>query len=98
MDTIKLLDKTIVGMPLIITTKWQDITHRSVSIYAGTEGDGIYNFIDKSGWYKATAGYIREHITIDNTLYTDEDIAEVAKLNKKIGYEKIKAHLINSVL
>lgn len=90
MDAIKLLDKTIVGMPLIITTKWQDITHRSVSIYAGTEGDGIYNFIDKSGWYKLTTGYIKDHITIDSTLYTDEDIAEIAKLNEKIGYEKTK--------
>lgn len=93
MDTIKLLDKTMVGTPLIITAKWQDITHRSVSIYAGTEGDGIYSFIDKSGWHKVTAGYIREYITIDDTSYTDEDIAEVAKLNKKIGYEKIKEEI-----
>lgn len=84
MDIIKLLDNMEVGMPLIITTKWQDLISRKVTIYAGTDGMNIYDFIDNDNSYRMTAGYIREHCTIETTLETDEDICELTKLIKKV--------------
>lgn len=84
MDTIELLNSMEVGMPLIITTKWQDITTRSVSLYAGTDGAGIYNFIDDTGLYRMTTGYIRDHVTIQTTLDREEDLFEVVKLCDRV--------------
>lgn len=43
-----------------------------------------YNFVDDNGPYRMTAGYIREHCTIETTLETDEDICELTKLIKKV--------------
>lgn len=84
MDTIKLLDNMEVGMPLIVTTKWQDLTIREVSLYAGNDGMGKYSFIDDSGVYQCTAGYIKDHVTIQTELDTDEDIWKLSKLLKKL--------------
>lgn len=84
MDKIKLLNKMEVGIPLILITTWQDKTFRKPTLYAGTDGYGLYYFIDDTGRYKCTIGYIREHIQILTELETDEDIAEIVKLNQKI--------------
>ena len=84
MDAIKLLNNIEVGTPLIVTTKWQDLTYREVTLYAGTDGMNTYNFIDNDTSYKMTAGYIREHCTIETTLETDEDICDLTRLIKKV--------------
>lgn len=84
MDAIKLLNNMEVGIPLIVTTKWQDLISRKVTIYAGTDGMGTYNFVDDNGPYRMTTGYIKEHCTIETTLETDEDICELTKLIKKV--------------
>ena len=84
MDTIKLLNKLEVGIPLIVTTKWQDLISRKVNLYAGTDGAGTYNFIDNTGVYKMTTGYIREHCTISQELDQEEDLYEVVKLIDKV--------------
>ena len=84
MDAIKLLNNIEVGIPLIVTTKWQDLISRKVTIYAGTDGMGIYDFIDNDNSYRMTAGYIREHCTIKTTLETDEDICDLTRLIKKV--------------
>lgn len=88
MDTIKLLDSLEVGMPLVVTTKWQDITTRKVSLYGGTDGAGKYRFIDDSGVYQCTTGYIRDHVMIQTELDQDEDLFEVVKLINKVKEEK----------
>ena len=84
MNAIKLLDNMEVGTPLIVTTKWQDLISRKVTIYAGTDGMGIYDFIDNDNSYRMTAGYIREHCTISQELDQDTDLCEVVKLCNKI--------------
>ena len=84
MDAIKLLDKLETGMPLVITTTWQGLTMRKVSIYAGNDGAGTYNFIDDSGIYQLTAGYIKEHCKISQELDQDTDLYEVVELCNKI--------------
>ena len=83
MDTIKLLNSLEVGMPLIVTTKWQNIITRKATLYAGTRGDGIYNFIDDTGIYKMTTGYIQENCHISQILDQD-DLYEVVKLIDKV--------------
>lgn len=80
MNTIKLLDSLEVGTPLIVTTKWQHGESRNVTLYGGTAGDGIYNFIDFGGVYKCTIGYIRDHLTISKTLDREDDIFTLVKL------------------
>lgn len=89
MDTIKLLNKLEVGIPLIVTTKWQGSTIRKVSLYGGTDGAGAYNFIDDTGAYRMTTGYIREHCTISQELDQEEDLFEVVKLIDKVKGGKI---------
>lgn len=84
MDTIKLLDSLETGMPLAITTTWQGVTMRKISIYAGTDGMGKYTFIDDSGMYQLTTGYIKDHITISQELDQDTDLYEVVQLCNKI--------------
>lgn len=84
MNIIKLLNNMEVGTPLILTTKWQDEAHRRPTIYAGTDGEGLYYFIDNTGKYKCTIGYIRNHIQIKTKLETNEDIIEIAELNKRM--------------
>ena len=84
MDTIKLLNKLEVGIPLIVTTKWQDLISRKVTLYGGTDGSGTYNFIDDTGAYKMTTGYIREHCTISQELDQEEDLFKVVKLIDKV--------------
>lgn len=84
MDAIKLLNNIEVGIPLIVTTKWQDLISRKVTIYAGTDGMGIYNFVDGNGPYRMTTGYIKEHCTISQELDQDTDLYEVVKLCNKI--------------
>lgn len=87
MDAIKLLNKLETGMPLVITTTWQDSTIRKVSIYGGTDGIGKYTFIDNSGIYQLTAGYIKEHCKISQELDQDTDLFEVVELCNKIRRE-----------
>lgn len=84
MDAIKLLNKLETGIPLVITTTWQGLTMRKVSIYAGTDGMGKYTFIDDSGIYQLTTGYIKEHCTISQELDQDTDLCEVVKLCNKV--------------
>lgn len=83
MDTIKLLNSLEVGMPLIVTTKWQDLISRKVTLYGGTKGDGIYNFIDDTGAYRMTTGYIKEHCKISQELDQENDLYELTKLIDK---------------
>ena len=87
MDAIKLLDKLETGMPLVITTTWQGLTMRKVSIYAGTDGMGKYTFIDDSGIYQLTAGYIKEHCKISQELDQDEDFYDLVALINKVKRE-----------
>ena len=87
MDIIKLLDNMEVGIPLIVTTKWQDLISRKVTIYAGTDGMGIYNFVDDNGPYRMTTGYIEEHWAISQELDQDTDLYEVVQLCNKITRE-----------
>jgi hypothetical protein len=84
MDAIKLLDKLETGMPLVITTTWQGLTMRKVNIYAGNDGMGKYTFIDDSGIYQLTIGYIKEHCKISQELDQDTDLYEVVELCNKI--------------
>ena len=84
MDAIKLLNSLEVGIPLIVTTKWQDLTMRKVTIYAGTDGMGTYNFVDDNGPYRMTTGYIKEHCKISQELDQDTDLCEVVQLCNKI--------------
>ena len=84
MDTIKLLDSLEVGMPLVVTTKWQNGESRNVTLYGGTTGDGIYNFIDFGGAYKCTIGYIKDHMTISQELDHEDDIFTLAKLIEEV--------------
>ena len=84
MDTIKLLDSLEAGMPLIVTTKWQDSISRKVNIYAGANEDGTFNFIDDNGLYKMTIGYIKEHCKISQELDEDTDLYKVVELCNKV--------------
>lgn len=84
MDTIKLLDSLEVGTPLIVTTTYQGITRRTVTLYGGTKGDGIYHFMDDSGIYGCSIGYIRDHVTISQELDQEDDIYKLAKLTDKV--------------
>lgn len=84
MDTIKLLDSLEAGMPLVVTTTWQGLTMRKVTIYAGTDGMGTYNFVDDNGPYRMTTGYIKEHCTISQELDQEGDLYEVVELCNKI--------------
>ena len=84
MDAIKLLDNMEAGMPVVVTTTWQGLTMRKVSIYAGNDGMGKYSFIDDSGIYQLTTGYIKEHCTISQELDQDTDLYEVVQLCNKI--------------
>lgn len=72
------------GMPLIVTTKWQDLISRKVTLYGGTDGMGTYNFIDDNGPYRMTTGYIKEHCTISQELDQDDDIFTLTKLIEKV--------------
>lgn len=84
MDAIKLLDKLEAGMPLVVTTTWQGLTMRKVSIYAGNDGMGKYTFIDDSGIYQLTTGYIKEHCKISQELDQEDDIFILTKLIDKV--------------
>ena len=84
MDAIKLLNNIEVGIPLIVTTTWQGLTMRKVTIYAGTDEMGTYNFVDDNGPYRMTTGYIKEHCTISQELNQDTDLCEVVQLCNKI--------------
>lgn len=84
MDAIKLLDSLEVGMPLIVTTKWQNLISRKVTLYGGTNGMGQYNFIDDTGAYRMTTGYIKEHCKISQELDQEDDIFTLTKLIDKV--------------
>ncbi len=84
MDIIKLLDSLEVGAPLIVTTKWQNTISRKVTLYGGANGMNKYTFIDDSGMYQLTAGYIKEHCEISQELDRDEDIFTLTKLIDKV--------------
>lgn len=71
-------------MPLIVTTTWQGLTMRKVTLYGGTKGDGIYNFIDDNGPYRMTTGYIKEHCKISQELDQEDDIFILTKLIDKV--------------
>ena len=75
-------------MPLIVTTKWLGVpARRKATLYAGTRGDGIYNFIDDTGIYKMTTGYIREHCKISQELDQDGDLYDLVALINKVKRE-----------
>ena len=74
-------------MPLIVTTKWQDLISRKVTLYGGTKGDGIYNFIDDTGAYRMTTGYIKEHCTISQELDQEGDLYDLVALINKVKRE-----------
>ena len=84
MDIIKLLDNMEVGVPVAVTIKWQNVTMRKVSLYVGNDGMGKYNFIDDSGIYQLTTGYIKEHCQISQELDQDTDLYEVVQLCNKV--------------
>ena len=84
MNAIKLLNDLEKGVPLIVTTTWQGLTMRKVTIYAGTDGMGTYNFVDDNGPYRMTTGYIKEHCKISRELDQDTDLCEVVQLCNKI--------------
>ena len=87
MDTIKLLNSLEVGMPLIVTTKWQDIISRKVTLFAGANEDGTYNFIDDSTAYKMTPRYIKEHCNISQELDQEGDLYDLVALINKVKRE-----------
>lgn len=87
MDTIKLLDSLEAGMPLVVTTTWQGLTMRKVTIYAGTDGMGTYNFVDDNGPYRMTTGYIKEHCTISQELDQEGDLYDLVALINKVKRE-----------
>ena len=90
MDAIKLLDSLEVGMPLIIIFNELPSKIRKVSLYAGTTGNGYYNFIDDSGIFKCSIGYIKEHLIISQELDQDTDLYEVVKLCNKVKKGEVK--------
>lgn len=70
MDTIKLLDKTKNGMYMAVIL---NNGIRCPSLYMGQPTSGVYQFIDNTGVYRMTAGYIKSHnIKIDQTLNSEE--------------------------
>ena len=70
MDTIKLLDKTENGMYMAVIL---NNGIRCPSLYMGQPTPGVYQFIDNTGIYRMTAGYIKDHnIKIDQTLNSEE--------------------------
>ena len=87
MNNIKLLNKLEVGTPLIVIIKDQGITIREVSLYGGTDDEGIYIFIDNGGIYKLTTRYIKKHCTISQELDGEFDLYELYQLKKKIKKE-----------
>lgn len=87
MDAIKLLDSLEAGMPLIVTTKWQDIISRKVTLFAGTDGMGTYNFVDDNGPYRMTTGYVKEHCTISQELDQEGDLYDLVALINKVKRE-----------
>lgn len=90
MDTIKLLDNLEIGTPLVVTTTYQNIIRRKVTLYGGTQDPGVYNFLDDSGVYRMTAGYIRDHITISRELDQENDLCELAQLTNGVKREGVK--------
>mgnify|MGYP006347004473 CR=1 FL=1 len=89
MDAIKLLDSLEAGMPLVVTTTWQGfLTMRKVTIYAGTDGMGTYNFVDDNGPYRMTTEYIKEHCTISQELDGEDDLLKLTKIIKKVKSEE----------
>ena len=84
MDTIKLLDNLEVGIPLIVTTKWQDLITREVVLYGGKDDREIYNFITIDTTFGMTPRYIREHCQISQELDQDDDLFEVVKICNKV--------------
>lgn len=90
MNTIELLDSLEVGMPLIIIFNELPSKIRKVSLYAGTTGNGYYNFIDDSGIFKCSIGYIKEHLIISQELDQDTDLYEVVKLCNKVKKGEVK--------
>ena len=71
-------------MPLIVTTKWQDLISRKVTLYVCTKVDCINNFIDDTGAYRMTTGYIKEHCKISQELDQEDDIFILTKLIDKV--------------
>ena len=90
MNAIELLDSLEVGMPLIIIFNELPSKIRKVSLYAGTTGNGYYNFIDDSGIFKCSIGYIKEHLIISQELDQDTDLYEVVKLCNKVKKGEVK--------
>jgi len=88
MDAIKLLNSLEKGMPLVVTTTWQGLTMRKVSIYGGTDGIGKYTFIDDSGIYQLTTGYIKEYCTISQELDREDDLLKLTKIIKEVKSEE----------
>lgn len=80
MKTIDILNKMEIGLPIVVILNNKI---RCVSIYLGNNEAGIYKFIDDSGIYECTTGYIKDHITLDE-IKDDMEVVQVAKLIEKI--------------
>ena len=90
MDTIKLLNSLEVGTPLVVTTTYQDMTMREITLFCGANDDGTYNFIDCDCSYRMTPRYIKEHCTISQELDQENDLYELAQLTDKVKREGVK--------
>lgn len=87
MDTIKLLDKTEPGMYMAVILNSEI---RCPSLYMGQPTPGVYQFIDTTGIYRMTAGYIADHkIKIDQTL-NDKELCLIATLCDYVKNREVK--------
>ena len=87
MDAIKLLNKTETGMYMAVIL---NNGIRCPSLYMGQPTPGIYQFIDDSGIYRITAGYIKEHnIKIDQTL-NSEELFQIGVIVNQVTKKEVK--------
>lgn len=87
MDTIKLLDKTKNGMYMTVIL---NNGIRCPSLYMGQPAPGVYQFIDNTGVYRMTAGYIKSHnIKIDQTL-NSEELFQIGVIVNQVMKKEVK--------
>lgn len=81
MDTIKILDKLEVGMPLIVTTASQGMTIRDVCLYMGKDGEGRYTFLaDDLHMFAYSQKYIIDHVKVETEIQYGADLCQIADL------------------
>lgn len=87
MDAIKLLDKTKNGMYMAVIL---NNGIRCPSLYMGQPTPGVYQFIDNTGVYRMTAGYIKSHnIKIDQTL-NSEELFQIGVIVNQVMKKEVK--------